>query len=257
MHAHAGNEEALSVAEGIAEWTRRFFSSIGDDQRQRMLRTEYGGMNESLVNLAQITGKDRYLSAAKLFEQPTILDPLAQRKDELQGLHANTTIAKIVGAARTYEVTGDRRYREIAEYFLDEVLRMRSYAIGNTSDDEHWRTPAGDLKGTLSLKNAECCVAYNLMKLDRLAFGWTADAHWMDEIRTHIVQRTAGHAECARPQAVLLSFGGRILARLQLGGRIVLVLHRHRSRGLCKVQRFHLLLFRRRPLCEPVHRFRA
>ena len=28
--------------------------------------------------------------------------------------------------------------------------------------------------------NAECCVAYNLMKLQRHVFGWTADARWMD-----------------------------------------------------------------------------
>jgi DUF1680 family protein len=133
------------------------------------------------VNLARLTDKERYLATAKLFEQPNLLDPLAHRKDQLQGLHANTTVPKIIGAARTYEMTGDSRYREIAEYFLDDVLRTRTYAIGNTSDNEHWRYPAGDMKGTLSLKNAECCVAYNLMKLDRCVFGWTADPHWMDE----------------------------------------------------------------------------
>jgi DUF1680 family protein len=32
----------------------------------------------------------------------------------------------------------------------------------------------------LAWTNAECCVAYNLMKLERLVFGWTADARWMD-----------------------------------------------------------------------------
>jgi hypothetical protein len=32
----------------------------------------------------------------------------------------------------------------------------------------------GQLKGSLAWKNAECCVAYNLMKLERLVFGWTA-----------------------------------------------------------------------------------
>ncbi len=35
-------------------------------------------------------------------------------------------------------------------------------------------------KGTLAWTNAECCVAYNLMKLQRHVFGWTADARWMD-----------------------------------------------------------------------------
>ena len=87
----------------------------------------------------------------------------------------------MIGAARNYEVTGNVRYRDISNYFLQEVLSARNYAIGNTSNDEHWRTPAGNLTGTLSLKNAECCVAYNLMKLDRHVFAWTGDAHWMDE----------------------------------------------------------------------------
>src|ERR1019366_3435830 len=36
------------------------------------------------------------------------------------------------------------------------------------------------LEGTLAWTNAECCVAYNLMKLQRHVFGWTADARWMD-----------------------------------------------------------------------------
>jgi hypothetical protein len=183
MHLLTGNTDALEICEGMAKWAGSDFWGIGvisAEQRQRMLRTEYGGMNEVLVNLAAVTKKDRYLDAAHLFEQPGFLDPLAGRRDELQGLHANTHVPKIIGAARMYEVTGDRRYRQIAEYFLEEVLTARNYVIGNTSLDEHWRTPPGQLKGTLGWTNAECCVAYNLMKLERLVFGWNGDARWMD-----------------------------------------------------------------------------
>jgi uncharacterized protein len=36
------------------------------------------------------------------------------------------------------------------------------------------------LQGTLGWNNAECCVAYNLMKLQRLVFSWSGDACWMD-----------------------------------------------------------------------------
>ena len=180
MYLLTGNADALKVAEGMGQWAQEFMGNFSIDQRLRMLRTEYGGMNEVLVNLAAVTKKDRYIEAARLFEQPGFLDPLAARRDELQGLHANTHVPKIIGAARMYEVTGDRRYREIAEYFLADVLAARNYAIGNTSLDEHWTTPASQLKGTLAWTNAECCVAYNLMKLQRHVFGWTADARWMD-----------------------------------------------------------------------------
>ena len=180
MHVLTGNTDALQVCEGMARWAGEIFWGISAEQRQRMLRTEYGGMNEVLVNLAALTKKDRYLDTAGMFEQPSILDPLAGRRDELQGLHANTNVPKMIGAARRYELTGELRYRRIAEYFLDEVLSARSYAIGNTSQDEHWKTPAGHLEGTLAWTNAECCVAYNLMKLERIVFGWTAEARWMD-----------------------------------------------------------------------------
>jgi DUF1680 family protein len=180
MYLLTGNTDALKVAEGMGQWAQGFMSGFSVDQRQRMLRTEYGGMNEVLVNLAAATQKDRYVEAARLFEQPGFLDPLAARRDELQGLHANTNVPKIIGAARMYEITGERRYREIVEYFLGEVEAARNYVIGNTSLDEHWTTPAGQLKGTLAWSNAECCVAYNLMKLQRIVFGWTGEARWMD-----------------------------------------------------------------------------
>jgi DUF1680 family protein len=180
MYVHTGNEQALQVAEGIAVWVRGYFEGISDEQRQFMLRTEYGGMNEVLASLYGLTGKQQYLDTAHLFEQPVFLDALAGHRDELKGLHANTHVPKAIGAARMYELTGDARYRGIAQYFLDEVLTERSYTIGNTSVGEHWRSDPGNLKGSLEYHNAECCVAYNLMKLERHLFAWTGDARWMD-----------------------------------------------------------------------------
>jgi DUF1680 family protein len=180
MYVHTGNEQALTVAEGMADWVRAYFTSISDDRRQFMLRTEYGGMNEVLANLYGLTGRQQYLDTARPFEQPMFLDPLAGHRDELRGLHANTHVPKVIGAARMYELTGDAHYRDIAAYFLEEVLTERCYAIGNTSVGESWRSDAGNLKGSLEYHDAECCVAYNLMKLERHVFSWTGDARWMD-----------------------------------------------------------------------------
>lgn len=181
MYVLTGNTDALEIAEGMGRWAGDYFWGISTEQRLRMLREEYGGMNEVLVNLAALTKKDRYLETARLFEQPSILLPLAERRDDLEGMHANTNVPKIIGAARMYEVTGDLRYRQIAEYFLDEVVTARNYVIGNSSVDEFWKTAPGQLQGTLAWRNAECCVAYNMMKLERLVFSWTGDARWMDE----------------------------------------------------------------------------
>jgi DUF1680 family protein len=180
MVIHTGNEQALDVAQQMAGWVQAYFQGIGDDQRQFMLRTEYGGMNEVLANLYSLTGKEQYLRTAHLFEQPAFLDPLAAHRDDLRGLHANTHVPKVIGAARMYELTGDTRYRDIASYFLEEVLTERCYVIGNTSVGESWRSDPGNLKGSLEYHDAECCVAYNLMKLERHVFSWTGDARWMD-----------------------------------------------------------------------------
>ena len=91
MYTLTGNTDALRVAEGMARWVGEYFTGISNDQRQRMLRVEYGGMNEVLVNLAAVTKKDRYLAAAHLFEQPNFLDPLAEpprRADWIARQHA-------------------------------------------------------------------------------------------------------------------------------------------------------------------------
>ncbi len=180
MYVHTGNEQALAVAEGMAGWVLGYFQDIGEEQRQKMLRIEYGGMNEVLANLYGLTGKQEYLDTARLFEQPVFLNALAGHRDELKGLHANTHVPKVIGAARMYELTGDARYRDVAQYFLEEVLTERCYAIGNTSVGESWRSEPGNLKGSLEYHDAECCVAYNLMKLERQVFAWTGDARWMD-----------------------------------------------------------------------------
>jgi len=82
MYLLAGNADALRIAEGMGQWAHEYFWGISADQRLRMLRTEYGGMNEVLANLAAATKKERYLDAARLFEQPGFLDPLAGRRDE-------------------------------------------------------------------------------------------------------------------------------------------------------------------------------
>lgn len=180
MYTLTGNEQALPVAEGLGGWITQWSANRSDAQMQRILRTEYGGTNEALANLYAITGKSRYLDGARRFEQPSFFDPLAAHRDELTGLHANTNVPKVIGAARLYELTGDARYRAIAEYFLEEVVRERTYAQGGTSNFEHWKTPPGRLDGTLTIADTECCVAYNMMKLARHVFSWTGDPRWMD-----------------------------------------------------------------------------
>jgi DUF1680 family protein len=180
MYVHCGNEQALEVAKKMADWTAGYTQSLSYEHMQRVLGTEYGGMGEVLSNLYAVSGKEYYLEVAQRFDKKQFFDPLAAHRDELKGLHVNTHIPQVIAAARYYELTGERRHRDIAEYFWNEVVTERSYCTGGTSNGESWNTDPGKLASELSTNTTECCCAYNMMKLTRHLFGWSADAQLMD-----------------------------------------------------------------------------
>jgi len=180
MYVHCGNEQALAIAEKMAGWLESYLKPIGDEQWARMQMVEHGGMNEVLFNLYAATGKERYLALARRFDHKRFFDPLAEHRDALTGLHANTNIPKVIGAARGFEITGDTRYREIAQYFWQEVVSQRTYCTGGTSNNEGWQTDPGKLADQLGPSAEECCCSYNMMKLTRYLYAWSGDARAMD-----------------------------------------------------------------------------
>jgi len=180
MFVHTGNQRALEVVENMANWTGEYTGSFSYDHMQRILGTEYGGMGEVLSNLYAVTGKEYYLHIAKRFDKKWFFDPLAAHRDELKGLHVNTHIPQVIAAARYYELTGDPYYRNVAQYFWDEVTSERAYCTGGTSNRESWNTDPGKLAGELSGTTTEDCCAYNMMKLTRHLFGLSPEARYMD-----------------------------------------------------------------------------
>ncbi|HZJ67104.1 MAG TPA: beta-L-arabinofuranosidase domain-containing protein [Kofleriaceae bacterium] len=180
MHTLAGNAQALEVVKGMARWTARWTQPLGDADMARVLEREYGGMNDVLYHLAAVTGEAEWHEVAHRFDHERIFRPLADGRDELKGLHVNTTIPKILGAARRFELTGEPRYRRIAEYFWHEVTQRRAYATGGTSNGESWGGDPGVLSSELSGYTQECCVTYNMLKLTRQLFTWTGDPAYAD-----------------------------------------------------------------------------
>lgn len=180
MYLYTGNEQALEMVQKMADWTAVYTGSLSYEHMQRVLGTEFGGMGEVLSNLYAVTGKGDYLEVAQRFDKKQFFDPLAAHRDELKGLHVNTHIPQVIAAARNYELTGNPRYRDIAQYFWDEVVSERSYCTGGTSNRESWNTDPGKLSTELGPSTTECCCAYNMMKLTRHLFGWSADARFMD-----------------------------------------------------------------------------
>ena len=106
---------------------------------QQILETEFGGMAEALYNLAAITNAERWAKAGDRFTKKRVFNPLAMQRDELRGLHVNTHIPQIIGAARRYELSGDMRFHDVASFFFYTVSTGRTYVTGGTSNGEAWQ----------------------------------------------------------------------------------------------------------------------
>jgi len=169
MHLLAGNAQALTVLTAMAAWVKFRMDRLTLTQRQNMLDTEFGGMNEVLANLYQVTGDANHLTTAQYFDHAEIFDPLASNVDALNGYHANTQIPKAIGAIREFHATGTTRYRDIATNFWNIVVGHHSYVIGGNSDGEYFKAP-DRIASQLSDSTCEVCNSYNMLKLTRQLF---------------------------------------------------------------------------------------
>lgn len=179
MYVYAGNEQALEVAEGMADYVKARTDKLSDDTMAKTLEVEHGGMTEALYDLYAATGQRKYFDLAKRFEHRRFLDPLAAGQDNLTNIHANTNIPKIYGAALAYELTGDPRYLNIVVNFWNIITQTRTYATGGSNNREFWGKP-NCLTETLSESNQETCTTYNMMWLTRYLLRWTGDAKYAD-----------------------------------------------------------------------------
>jgi uncharacterized protein len=169
QHRLLGNAQALDVLLGMVGWVDARTSRLSRDTMQKVLHTEFGGMNEVLANLWFVTGDPHHLELAARFDHDEIFGPLAERRDTLAGRHANTDLAKVVGAAVQWEATGDERYRTIATYFWDQVVHHHTYVIGGNSNAEFFGPP-DQIVSQLGENTCENCNSYNMLKLTRQLF---------------------------------------------------------------------------------------
>ncbi|WFB81956.1 MULTISPECIES: beta-L-arabinofuranosidase domain-containing protein [Streptomyces] len=165
----SGNREAFDVLLEMAAWTEARTAPLSHERMQGVLKVEFGGMNDVLARLHLETGDPVHLRTARRFDHDELYAPLAAGRDELAGRHANTEIAKVVGAVPGYEATGERRYLDIADTFWTAVVRHHSYAIGGNSDQE-LLGPPDEIASRLSDVTCENCNSYNMLKLGRHLF---------------------------------------------------------------------------------------
>lgn len=163
----------------FADWACDGLSDFSDEDFEKMLEYEHGGMNEVFANLYRITKNEKYLYFAEKFTHKKLFRFLLKGEDKLDGWHANTQIPKVTGMAAIYAAAPEahKEYRTAAENFWRFVTQDRSYAIGGNSDKEHFEKKG---KETLSKKTCESCNTYNMMRLCEYLFSFKQKSEYFD-----------------------------------------------------------------------------
>jgi DUF1680 family protein len=178
-HAFCSDAEALETACGASDYLIGVFAGLNDDEVQRLLNAEHGGLNETFAETYARTGARKYLDMARRIRHRAVLDALTNEQDVLAGLHANTQIPKLVGLARLYELTGEEGEARAARFFWTAVTRDHSYVIGGNSEREHF-APAHVVAPEVTERTCEACNTYNMLRLTRHLWSWRQDSSYFD-----------------------------------------------------------------------------
>ncbi|UZN04577.1 beta-L-arabinofuranosidase domain-containing protein [Cellulomonas sp. S1-8] len=169
---------ARDAAVRLGDWGVALSDRLDDDAFARMLRTEFGGMCEAYGDLAELTGDARYAALARRFADDSLLGPLREERDALDGLHANTQVAKVVGWPGIGEV-------DAAAAFVRTVLDHRTLAFGGNSVSEHF-TPDAAAHVT-HREGPESCNTANMLEVERRLYAATGDVTLLDAAERQLV----------------------------------------------------------------------
>ena len=162
---YCGNEQACRLFLGFCDWAIELTADLSDEQMERMLGNEHGGMNEVLADAYAITGEQKYLDVARRFSHRRLLTPMSQRQDCLDNMHANTQVPKVVGFERIAELSGDETYHDAGAFFWDIVTGERSLAFGGNSRREHFPSKEACTDFINDIDGPESCNTNNMLKL--------------------------------------------------------------------------------------------
>ncbi|HZQ29386.1 MAG TPA: beta-L-arabinofuranosidase domain-containing protein [Acidimicrobiales bacterium] len=179
-YALTGNEQALEVLDNASRWFHRWTAPFDREQMDDILDYETCGLLEIFAELYGTTGRQDHLDLVERYDRPRLFDRLVAGDDLLTNFHANTTIPEALGAARAYEVTGDKRWREVVDaYWRLAVTERDAWCTGGQTAGEVW-TPPGQLSARMGINTQEHCTVYNMMRLAEYLLRWTGDATYAD-----------------------------------------------------------------------------
>ncbi|MBI9016369.1 MAG: glycoside hydrolase family 127 protein [Phycisphaerae bacterium] len=168
-YRYTGNSMALQLEIKFAEWAQSVLSDLPDKQIQKMLNTEFGGMNEIFADLYADTGDDRWLEMSYKFEHKSFIEPLMRHEDNLAGKHGNTQVPKLIGSIDRFIYTGKATDAMAAGFFWDSVVGHHTFATGGHGKDEYFDLP-DKMNDCIEGRTCETCNVYNMLKLTRRLF---------------------------------------------------------------------------------------
>jgi DUF1680 family protein len=178
-YRYTGNRTALDIEIHAAQWAESILSKMNDAQTQKMLNTEFGGMNEVLADLYADTGDKRWLDLSYHFEFRQVVDSWKEHEDDLNGLHGNATIPKALGSFVRFLYTGNLNDGFASAFFWDRVVKHHTFASGGHGKDEYFREP-DHLSNIIDGRTAESCNVYNMLKLTRDLFAVRPDDEYAE-----------------------------------------------------------------------------
>lgn len=202
QYLYSDNQKALEVVVRMADWAYHKLKPLDETTRQKMIRNEFGGVNESFYNLYAITGDERHRWLAQFFYHNEVIDPLKELRDDLGTKHTNTFIPKVIAEARNYELTEDENSRKLSDFFWHTMIDHHTFAPGCSSDKEHYFDPARFSKHVSGYTGETCCT-YNMLELSRHLFCWTADAAIADYYERALYNHILGQQD---PQTGMVTY---------------------------------------------------
>ncbi len=183
VYRFMGNEKALNILESWSKWYLNWCRRLNSENKAAIIyQGECAGMLELWADLFILTEKEHYLELCYYYGSPSLFTRLLEGEDALSHTHANASIPWIQGAARVYEATGDKYYRDVVEKFWDVAVTKRGmFATTGCNAGEYW-IPPGKLDQFFGERTQEHCTVYNMIRVADFLFRWTGEVTYTQYI---------------------------------------------------------------------------
>ncbi|MBO7267995.1 MAG: glycoside hydrolase family 127 protein [Bacteroidaceae bacterium] len=185
---YAGNEKARECFLKMCDWGVNLISNLNDSQLQDVLNTEHGGINEMFADAYQMTGDERYLTAAHRYAHRTMIEDMQTVNTEfLSNKHANTQVPKYIGFLRLAQQKYNTKFHfsntqlsRSAHNFWTDVVENRTVALGGNSVNEHFVQHSNSHHHITMTDGPESCNTNNMLKLTEDLFADEASGKYGD-----------------------------------------------------------------------------